>query len=65
MAFQDNQRAVRTASTRQVRRGMDASFLQKWRRYGELLGPLLEALAREGVDPESYRYELQQRGVLQ
>jgi tetratricopeptide (TPR) repeat protein len=42
--FQDNKRAVRTASIAQVRKPIYQSSVAKWKRYAEHLGPLLEEL---------------------
>ena len=42
--FQDNKRAVRTASIAQVRKPIYQSSVAKWKRYEEHLGPLLEEL---------------------
>ena len=39
--FQDNKRAVRTASIAQVRKPIYQSSVAKWKRYEEHLGPLL------------------------
>lgn len=48
--FQENRRAVATASQNQVREGLFTSAAGRWERYGELLDPLREALRAEGVD---------------
>ncbi|TWG94419.1 tetratricopeptide repeat protein [Luteimonas sp. J16] len=42
--------SVRTASYWQVRRPLYREASGRWRRYAHLLGPLREALARQGVD---------------
>ena len=42
--FQQNKRAVRTASIAQVRKPIYQSSIAKWKRYEDQLGPLLEAL---------------------
>ena len=42
--FHTSERAVRTASVSQVREPIYDSSVQKWRRYEEFLGPLLEQL---------------------
>jgi tetratricopeptide (TPR) repeat protein len=40
--FQNTERAVRTASYRQVRQGMYQSSIGRWRNYQKYLGPILE-----------------------
>jgi tetratricopeptide (TPR) repeat protein len=42
--FQDNKRAVRTASIAQVREPIYQSSVAKWKRYEDHLGPLLDTL---------------------
>ena len=44
LAFHENPRAVRTASSEQVRRPITRSGLDRWRAYDAWLGPLREAL---------------------
>ncbi len=44
LAFHSNPRAVRTASSEQVRRPISGEGLDQWRHYAEWLGPLREAL---------------------
>ena len=44
LRFHDNQRAVRTASSEQVRRPIYREGLDQWRRYEPWLGPLKAAL---------------------
>jgi tetratricopeptide (TPR) repeat protein len=44
LAFHENPRAVRTASSEQVRRPVYASALHRWRQYEAHLGPLFEVL---------------------
>jgi tetratricopeptide (TPR) repeat protein len=44
LSFYDNTRAVRTASSEQVRRPIFREGLDQWRRYEPWLGPLAEAL---------------------
>jgi tetratricopeptide (TPR) repeat protein len=44
LAFRTNPRPVRTASAVQVREPIHGGSIGRWRRYGELLAPLLEAL---------------------
>ncbi len=56
--FTGNQAAVRTASVQQVRQGLYPDAVQRWRRYGDLLSPLVQALAREGIDVEAYAQRL-------
>jgi tetratricopeptide (TPR) repeat protein len=48
LGFHGLRRPVRTASATQVRRPIYHSSVGRWRAYGELLSPLIEAL---GVDP--------------
>jgi tetratricopeptide (TPR) repeat protein len=50
LEFHKNQRAVHTASLVQVRQPLYRSSVQKWRAYGELLRPLLDALG-DAVPP--------------
>jgi tetratricopeptide (TPR) repeat protein len=47
--FHENTAAVATASSVQVRQPLYASSVGRWRRYGEGLGPLAEALEAAGV----------------
>jgi hypothetical protein len=42
--FQQNKRAVRTASIAQIRKPIYQSSISKWKRYETQLGPLLDAL---------------------
>jgi tetratricopeptide (TPR) repeat protein len=42
--FQQNKRAVRTASIAQIRKPIYQSSIAKWKRYEDHLGPLLDAL---------------------
>jgi tetratricopeptide (TPR) repeat protein len=44
LRFHQTKRAVRTASVAQVRQPIFRSSLQRWRKYADHLGPLLEAL---------------------
>ena len=44
LAFHENRRAVRTASSEQVRRPISAEAVDHWRHYEAWLGPLREAL---------------------
>jgi tetratricopeptide (TPR) repeat protein len=44
LSFHKTERTVRTASLTQVRQPIYRSSVQKWRAYGELLRPLLDAL---------------------
>ncbi len=53
MAFHENRRAVRTASSEQVRRPISAEAVDHWRNYEPWLGPLRDAL---GDLPERYPY---------
>ena len=45
--FQQNRRAVQTASKVQVRKPIYKSSVRRWERYAEFLGPLKDALGRE------------------
>lgn len=54
LSFQENVRAVTTASVGQVRKGLYAGAVQRWRRYGVQMNPLLEALGKQGIDPDVY-----------
>lgn len=49
LAFQDNQRAVSTASVYQVRQPVYSTAIGRWKRYAAHLGPLLEALELPGL----------------
>jgi len=53
LRFHDTQRAVRTASSEQVRRPIYTDSIGAWRRYARHLGPLLETLGvpRDAADP--------------
>ena len=44
LAFYDNPRAVRTASSEQVRRPISREGLERWKPFESWLGPLKEAL---------------------
>ena len=46
LRFHENTRAVRTASSEQVRRPVNRDGIGQWRRYEDRLGPLREALGR-------------------
>ncbi len=65
LRFYDNERAVRTASSEQVRQPIFTSGLEQWRHYEPWLGPLKAALgsvltAYPGV-PSDVTMELQKR----
>jgi hypothetical protein len=47
LRFHDNARAVRTASSEQVRRPIFRDSLQNWRNYESWLGPLAEVLGKD------------------
>ena len=49
LEFQDNQRAVSTASVYQVRQPIYSTAIGRWKRYAAHLGPLLEALEMPGL----------------
>jgi hypothetical protein len=44
LAFYETERAVRTASSEQVRQPIYRDATEEWQRYGEHLGPLKDAL---------------------
>ena len=44
LSFWENKRAVRTASSEQVRRPIYRDGLEQWMNYADWLGPLREAL---------------------
>jgi hypothetical protein len=46
--FHRSERAVKTASVAQVRKPLYSSSVERWRRYGDLLKPLADAI--EGKD---------------
>ena len=46
LRFYETQRPVKTASIRQVRNARYTSSADKWRRYGEFLGPLERILSQ-------------------
>lgn len=48
--FQHNPSAAATASAAQVRRGMNTDSVDRWRRYGDLLDPLLHLLDETNDD---------------
>jgi tetratricopeptide (TPR) repeat protein len=49
LAFHENRAAVSTASSVQVRSPLYSTSIGRWKRYGEGLRPLLDALHAEGV----------------
>jgi len=51
LRFHENQRSVSTASSSQVRQPIFKSAVQRWRRYEQHLGPLLEALGPYAPGP--------------
>ena len=53
LSFHETRRAVRTASTVEVRQPIYRSSIGRWRRYEQLLGPLIDELGLEaGRGPE-------------
>ncbi|MFN3816528.1 sulfotransferase [Brevundimonas sp.] len=50
LTFHENAAPVSTASSVQVRSPLYATSIGRWRRYGEGLRPLLDALTAEGID---------------
>jgi tetratricopeptide (TPR) repeat protein len=53
LRFFDNQRAVLTPSAEQVRQGLYSTSVGMWRRYGDAISPLLEALDIDSADSEA------------
>ena len=51
LAFHRNTRAVRTASSEQVRRPINSDGVGQWKAYEQWLGPLIHAL---GDLPDTY-----------
>ena len=51
LRYHENIRDVRTASQDQVRKPIYRSSVARWKKYGDLIKPLVEALERNGVDP--------------
>ncbi len=51
MEFQHNQSPVTTASAIQVRAPIYRSAMQRWKRYGEAISPLLRLLDAAGFPP--------------
>lgn len=49
--FSGSDRAVRTASATQVREGLNTKGIGRWRAYADRLGPMLDALQKEGLLP--------------
>ncbi len=60
LAFHSNARAVRTASSEQVRRPINRDGVGQWEPYVSWLGPLTEAL---GDLPETYALSAEARGL--
>ena len=56
LRFEKNTAPTTTASATQVRQGMYASSIGKWRNYVKQLAPLREYLQRAGVDIENDAY---------
>jgi hypothetical protein len=52
LAFYNTRRAVQTASTMQVRKPLSTKSAGRWKYYQSHIGPLLEALKANGVEPE-------------
>ncbi len=50
LAFHKTRRAIRTASTNQVRKPLSTKSIGRWKHYEAHLGPLLQALSANGVD---------------
>lgn len=49
LKFHESDRPVKTASVSQVRKPLYKSSVERWRRYGDGLNPLVEALEESGV----------------
>lgn len=54
LRFYESGRATMTHSSEQVRRPIYKGAIGRWRRYEHRIGPLLEALRREGVGEDLY-----------
>lgn len=54
MSPASNSRAVLTASAAQVREGIHSNAVNRWRRYGNLLDPFVQALRHHGVSIPGY-----------
>jgi tetratricopeptide (TPR) repeat protein len=52
LKFHESNRPVKTASVSQVRKPIYKSSVERWRRYGDRLNPLIEALGIQ-VEPEA------------
>ncbi len=55
VSFHETERIVKTASSRQVKKPVYKSSVDRWRRYEEYLDPLIEAIGKDklielGVD---------------
>ncbi len=51
LAFHESKRRMDTASMSQVRRPVFTTSVARWRRYERHLGPVLDALAKAGIQP--------------
>ena len=51
LAFHKSKRAVKTASVAQVRKPLYKTSVERWRRYGDGLAPLLQALEYQSQEP--------------
>jgi len=51
LRFFESRRAVRTASSEQVRRPLNRDGLDRWRPYRPWLGPLIDALGPHAATP--------------
>ena len=65
LRFYENERAVRTASSEQVRRPIYRDGVDQWRHYEPWLGPLKEALGPvlEAIRCHSTRLTRTERGL--
>lgn len=52
LSFHESNRPVKTASVSQVRKPIYSTSVERWRRYGANLNPLLEALGRPLVEAD-------------
>ena len=54
--FHETKRAVRTASSEQVRQPLNRAGVGRWRPFAQHLQPLIEALGADLVDPDAYEF---------
>jgi hypothetical protein len=51
LEFHRSERAVKTASVAQVRKPLYKTSVERWRRYGDLLKPLADAIEGKDENP--------------